>query len=70
MRRQSDEEDVRVFQTERFFSAGGEWYFSTREKPELGPFGSRQAAEAALGEYLMECAGIIADPWSVPGAQH
>ncbi len=69
MGRATDEKDVQVFRTERFFNVGGQWYFSTREKPELGPFMNREAAETALGEYLMECAGIVADPWSVPGAR-
>ncbi len=52
--RESDEKEtsVRFFRSgHRYFCMDGKWYFSTRESEE-GPFGSREAAEAALERYL------------------
>lgn len=40
------------FRSERFFIAGGMWYFATREQPLNGPFVSQSAAEAALERQL------------------
>lgn len=40
------------FRTGRFFSVGGEWFFSTREGENRGPYSSRQAAEAALLNFV------------------
>ncbi len=52
--RESDKKEsaVRYFRSgHRYFCMDGKWYFSTRESEE-GPFGSREAAEAALERYL------------------
>ncbi len=40
------------FRTGRFFSVGGEWFFSTREGENHGPYASRQIAEAALLNFV------------------
>lgn len=40
------------FRSGRFFSVNGEWYFSTRESPAMGPFTDRDRAEHALGRFL------------------
>lgn len=36
----------------RFFRLPNGWYFNTREQVSLGPFGSPERAEAAIGEFL------------------
>lgn len=45
------------FRSGRFFYIDSKWYFACREGKEIGPFPSKQAAEAALAEYVekMEC---------------
>ena len=40
------------FRSGRFFSVGGEWFFSTREGENRGPYSSRGAAEAALLNFV------------------
>lgn len=40
------------FRTGRFFNVGGNWYFSTRESIDQGPYASRQEAVEALAHYL------------------
>ncbi len=40
------------FRTGRFFSVGGQWFFSTREGEDRGPYSSRQVAEAALLNFV------------------
>jgi hypothetical protein len=68
--RKDDSASKRYFQSDRFFSSNGQWYFTTRENTTAGPFPSRDAAEAGLVEYLRETAGILGrDAWSVPGAR-
>jgi len=71
MMRKTDEKDARYFRSDRFFSSNGQWYFITRENREAGPFATRDAAEAALVDYLNKTAGVLGpDAWSVPGARH
>jgi hypothetical protein len=40
------------FRTGRFFNVGGNWYFTTPEAIDQGPYASRQEAEAALVHFL------------------
>jgi hypothetical protein len=42
------------FRSERFFAIGSDWYFSTREGLDLGPYTDRQEAEAALLFFIRE----------------
>ena len=50
----ADEGDSVHFRSGRFYNAGGEYYFSTREGMEVGPFGSKK--EAAMGlERFVHC---------------
>ena len=39
------------FRSGRFFSSDGQWYFSTREGDNVGPFNSLHDARAGLVEY-------------------
>jgi hypothetical protein len=43
------------FRSERMFSIGHEWFFSTREGIDQGPFSSRGQAEEALAEFIVSC---------------
>ena len=36
----------------RFFNSGADWYFSTREDNQMGPFYSKSEAREALHEYI------------------
>lgn len=40
------------FRTNRFFSVGGQWYFTTRETLDVGPYASRSDAERDAGRLL------------------
>lgn len=50
--RQDDNKNKTWFRSERFFSEGSSWYFSTREGTIEGPFESRAEAEQELMMYL------------------
>jgi hypothetical protein len=52
MARVTDPADARFFQSERFFTAEGQWYFATREGVDFGPFSVRNDGEKALQRYL------------------
>ena len=39
------------------FSVGSEWYFTTREGDDVGPFETKQEAEEALSLFLRHYAG-------------
>ena len=40
------------FRSGRFFSVGGEWFFTTREGGNHGPYSNRGIAEAALLNFV------------------
>jgi len=40
------------FKTDRTFLVNGQWYFSTREGNDLGPFESKQDAENEIALYI------------------
>lgn len=47
--------DVPVtFRSNRFFTSGNDWYFSTREGIDQGPFESRIIAHDAIQKYIRE----------------
>lgn len=53
-KRKGDEETFRTpLRCDRFYVANGQWFFSTREGREIGPFNSRGAAAARLDEYIV-----------------
>lgn len=72
MKRKSDDKDVTVFRTDRFFLSDRQWFFTTREGGNLGPFESHAEADTALVQYLMDM-GIAPEEkgaWDTPGAQN
>lgn len=53
MSRKDEKDDGRLyFQMDRFMEQAGEWYYTTREGEERGPFKSQDAAEKDLIAYL------------------
>ena len=42
------------FRTSRLFNIGNEWYFSTREGVDQGPFLSKEIAEQAIEIYTKQ----------------
>ncbi len=71
--RWTDTKPVFRFRADRFFSVSGLWFFSTREKKDFGPFGSREQAETSLSRYL-DTQSIVrylrgSDPTMSPGEE-
>ncbi|GEM_PF-2916885 len=52
MPRSTDVENTRWFQSDRFFTSNGSWFFTTRESANFGPFSYYSDALQALGRYL------------------
>lgn len=51
----SGESDIsQTFRTNRFFTSGTDWYFSTREGIDQGPYDSRLLAHKAIQNYIRE----------------
>lgn len=50
--RESTAQEI-LFRKGRFSQRGGEWFLTTRENTELGPFESHAAAAVYLDEYLL-----------------
>jgi len=40
------------FRSNRFFSVGSKWYFSTREGFDSGPYSNKERAEHSLQRFL------------------
>ena len=51
-RKEDSEEAKRYFQVDRFVLQNGEWFYTTREGEERGPFESKKEAEADLIVYM------------------
>lgn len=45
-----------TFRTNRFFSIGTDWYFSTREGIDQGPYQSKKLAQLAIEKFIRETA--------------
>ena len=52
MHRMTDSADTRFFQSDRFFASDGQWFFTTREGVDFGPFTVRSDGEKALQRYI------------------
>ncbi|VAW98620.1 hypothetical protein MNBD_GAMMA22-1588 [hydrothermal vent metagenome] len=50
----SGESENIPFRTGRFYNVGSNWYFSSREQADLGPFLTKEAATQALLVYLQD----------------
>ncbi len=46
------------FRSDRLFVADSQWYFSTREGEEKGPYATREEAEAELVRYIYHVGGL------------
>jgi len=56
------------FRSDRFFAVSNQWYFSTREGGDLGPFDTQDQAKQALQTYLRDEVGIRLSGWDHPGS--
>lgn len=52
MNTRQGESDKTWFRGDRFFHVGEQWYFSTREGFEIGPYNSQDEAHAGLEIYV------------------
>ena len=52
------------FRSQRMFVVDNKWYFSTREGEEMGPYATREKAEAELVRYLYRI-GVLAETGNV-----
>ncbi|MFT6420800.1 MAG: hypothetical protein ACJA0O_001332 [Porticoccus sp.] len=50
--RKDDSKEAPPFRTHRIHAINGEWYFLTRAGQNIGPFSTKDAAEAGLAEFL------------------
>ena len=48
------EQRTTTFRSQRVFAIGSDWYFSTRENKDQGPFISRDIAEQAVESYIQK----------------
>ena len=48
----SKEKDKVWYRTDRIFSIGAKWYFTTREGNNVGPFASKNEADRGVSRYL------------------
>ena len=42
------------FRSQRLFSVGPQWFFSTREGTDQGPFSNKEQAQQAINTYIQE----------------
>lgn len=56
------EESHIPFRSGRFYSVGSEWYATTREGRDLGPFRSREEAKMAIAAYVAELSALEGQP--------
>jgi len=46
------EDEKHRYRSDRFFKVNDVWYFTTREKLDIGPFGSIQSAQQGLTLFI------------------
>jgi len=51
-RKEDGDSEKRYFQVDRFVQQNGEWFYTTREGDERGPFVSKKEAEGDLIVYM------------------
>jgi hypothetical protein len=61
MRRRGEPPGGRHLRSDRFVLANGEWYFTTREGMDVGPFATRDDAESACDRLLPTLQGLSFD---------
>jgi len=54
MSRKGDDGDKMHFQMDRFLQQDGEWFYTTREGEERGPFVTKEDAKGDLAAYVLE----------------
>jgi len=51
MNRTGDRENTHFFRSQRLFAVNDQWYFSTRERLDQGPYATRAEAEQEMLAY-------------------
>lgn len=46
------EQEKSWYRSDRFFKVNGDWYFSTREKIDVGPFQTKEGADKGLTLFI------------------
>ena len=52
MYRKDDTEEKTRFRMDRYYMSNGNWYFSTREGEEVGPFATRGSAVNGVAAFI------------------
>ena len=52
MNRLQDRKNAHYFRSQRLFAVNDQWYFSTREQREQGPYPTRGEAERDMRAYV------------------
>lgn len=52
MNHRQGEGEKHWYRSDRFFVVNNQWYFSTREKLDVGPFGSEDGAQQGLKLFI------------------
>lgn len=58
MKKRQGENAQAWFRSNRFYNVKGNWYFSTREGVDFGPFDNQQEASDALKHYIQRSSGL------------
>jgi len=59
MKRKNDNQvSLAYFQMDRFVLQNGEWFYTTREGAERGPFANKEGAEDDLAAYVYHLGNI------------
>ena len=64
--RMGETEEKIPFRVDRLFSIGTDWYFSTREGIDQGPFSSRKAAEEEITKYINDIESVVVEEIQPP----
>lgn len=52
--RKGEQDIPMTFRSSRYFSIGADWYFSTREGVDKGPYQSKEQAKEAVEKFIRE----------------
>ena len=52
--RKGEQDKSIIIRSSRFFTVGRNWYFSTREGIDRGPFNKKEYAKDAINNYIQE----------------
>lgn len=65
MERKSDTHTTIHYHANRFYRINGEWYYSTREGEDFGPFTMQDSAQKSLAKYLADREAVTCGNYAV-----